>query len=166
MTTRANKRGRNPNSFFFTALKLSEKKMLRQRLSVIWAVLYSCILRCSALSVCLIGWGRENLRSPRVEGLNNAFVLSCSRAVVLYRHIGEYIRTDSVPKVSRSINTMTFADGAWEGRSRSEEEVMQGHRRRRATLRSPATPISPKGGGGTASILAFLNTRDHTRRKI
>ncbi|MFB3141791.1 MAG: hypothetical protein ACE1Z2_03160, partial [Acidobacteriota bacterium] len=34
---------------------------------------------------------------------------------------------------------MTFADGAWEGRSRSEEEVMQGHRRRRATQRSPAT---------------------------
>ena len=34
---------------------------------------------------------------------------------------------------------------------------MQGHRRRRATQRSPATPISPKGGGGTASIsLSFL----------
>ena len=29
---------------------------------------------------------------------------------------------------------------------------MQGHRRRRATQRSPATPISPKGGSGTASI--------------
>ena len=39
MTTKANKRGRNPNSLFFTPLKLSEKKMLRQRLSVIWAVL-------------------------------------------------------------------------------------------------------------------------------
>ena len=52
---------------------------------------------------------------------------------------------------------MTFADGAWEGRSRSEEEVMQGHRRRQATQRPPATPISPKGGGGTASIsLSFL----------
>jgi len=25
---------------------------------------------------------------------------------------------------------------------------MQGHRRRRATQRPPATPISPKGGGG------------------
>ena len=34
---------------------------------------------------------------------------------------------------------------------------MQGHRRRRATQRPPATPISPKGGGGTASIsLSFL----------
>ncbi len=34
---------------------------------------------------------------------------------------------------------------------------MQGHRRRRGTHRSPATPISPKGGGGTASIsLSFL----------
>ncbi len=34
---------------------------------------------------------------------------------------------------------------------------MQGHRRRRGTQRSPATHISPKGGGGTASIsLSFL----------
>jgi len=31
------------------------------------------------------------------------------------------------------MNTTTFADGAWEGRSRSEEKVMQGHRRRRVT---------------------------------
>ncbi len=30
--------------------------------------------------------------------------------------------------VSRSINTILFADGACEGRSRSEEEAMQGHR--------------------------------------
>ncbi len=35
---------------------------------------------------------------------------------------------------------------------------MQGHRRRRATQRSPATPISPKGGGGTASISLSLAT--------
>ena len=49
-------------------------------------------------------------------------------------------------KVSRSINTMTFADGACEGRSRSEEEAMQGHRRRRETQRAPAISISPKGG--------------------
>ena len=33
---------------------------------------------------------------------------------------------------------------------------MQGHRRRRATQRSPATLISPKGGGGTASISLSL----------
>ncbi len=33
---------------------------------------------------------------------------------------------------------------------------MQGHRRRRATQKSPATPISPKGGGGTASISLSL----------
>ncbi len=33
---------------------------------------------------------------------------------------------------------------------------MQGHRRRRATQRSPATPISPKGSGGTASISLSL----------
>ena len=52
--------------------------------------------------------------------------------------------------MSRPRNTITFADGACEGRSRSEEEVMQGHRRRRATQRSPATPINPKGDGGTA----------------
>jgi len=55
-----------------------------------------------------------------------------------------------------------FADGAWEGRSRSEEEVRQGHRRRQATQRSPATPISPKGGGGTASIYLSLLLHDVT----
>ncbi len=64
--------------------------------------------------------------------------------------------------VSRPMNTMMFADGAWEGRSWSEEEVMQGHRRRRATQRSPATPISPKGGGGTASISLSLLLHDVT----
>ena len=37
---------------------------------------------------------------------------------------------------------------------------MLGHRRRRATQRSPATPISPKGGGGTASISLSLLLRD------
>ena len=37
---------------------------------------------------------------------------------------------------------------------------MQGHRRRRATQRSPASPISPKGGGGTASISLSLLLRD------
>ena len=37
---------------------------------------------------------------------------------------------------------------------------MPGHRRRRATQRSPATPISPKGGGGTASISLSLLLRD------
>jgi len=39
---------------------------------------------------------------------------------------------------------------------------MQGHRRRRATQRSPATPISPKGGGGTASISLSLLLHDVT----
>ncbi len=39
---------------------------------------------------------------------------------------------------------------------------MQGHRRRRATQRTPATPISPKGGGGTASISLSLLLRDVT----
>jgi len=57
---------------------------------------------------------------------------------------------------------MTFADGACEGRSRSEEEVMQGHRRRRATQRSSGTRISPKGGGGTASISLSLLLHDVT----
>ncbi len=42
---------------------------------------------------------------------------------------------------------------------------MQGHRRRRATRkagapRSPATPISPNGGGGTASISLSLLLHD------
>jgi hypothetical protein len=53
-----------------------------------------------------------------------------------------------------------FADGACETRSRSKEKVMQGHRRRRATQRSPATSISPKGGGGTASISLSLLLHD------
>ncbi len=39
---------------------------------------------------------------------------------------------------------------------------MQGHRRRRATQRSPAIPISPKGGGGTASISLSLLLHDVT----
>ena len=39
---------------------------------------------------------------------------------------------------------------------------MQGHRRRRATQRLPATPISPKGGGGTASISLSLLLHDVT----
>ncbi len=41
---------------------------------------------------------------------------------------------------------------------------MPGHRRRRATQRSPATSISPKGGGGTASIsLSLLLRYAHDR---
>ncbi len=39
---------------------------------------------------------------------------------------------------------------------------MQGHRRRRATQRSSATSISPKGGGGTASISLSLLLHDVT----
>ena len=39
---------------------------------------------------------------------------------------------------------------------------MQGHRRRRATQRSPANPISPKGGGGRASISLSLLLLDVT----
>ena len=39
---------------------------------------------------------------------------------------------------------------------------MQGHRRRRATQRSPATSISPKGGGGTAAISLSLLLHDVT----
>ncbi len=39
---------------------------------------------------------------------------------------------------------------------------MQGHRRRRATQRSSATPISPEGGGGTASIPLSLLLHDVT----
>jgi hypothetical protein len=49
-----------------------------------------------------------------------------------------------------------FADGSCEVRSRREEEAMSGHLRRRATQRSPTTPISPKGGGGTAPISLSL----------
>ncbi len=39
---------------------------------------------------------------------------------------------------------------------------MQGHRRRQATQRSPATLISPKGGSGTASISLSLLLHDVT----
>ena len=39
---------------------------------------------------------------------------------------------------------------------------MQGHRRRRATQKLPATPISPEGGGGTASISLSLLRHDVT----
>ncbi len=39
---------------------------------------------------------------------------------------------------------------------------MWGHRRQRTTQRSPATPISPKGGGGTASISLSLLLHDVT----
>ena len=39
---------------------------------------------------------------------------------------------------------------------------MQEHRRRRAPQRSPATPISPKGDGGTASISLSLLLDDVT----
>ena len=52
------------------------------------------------------------------------------------------------PLVLPFLNTVTFADGAFEARSRREEEAMQGHRRRE-TKRSPATLIRPKGWGGT-----------------
>ncbi len=51
------------------------------------------------------------------------------------------------------------ADGACVGRARSEEEAMQGHRRRQATKRCTATPVRPKGYGGTGSstVLALLD---------
>ena len=39
---------------------------------------------------------------------------------------------------------------------------MQGHRRRRATQRSPATSISPKGGSGTAATSLSLLLHDVT----
>ena len=39
---------------------------------------------------------------------------------------------------------------------------MQGHRRRRATQKLPATPISPEGGGGTASNSLSLLRHDVT----
>ena len=38
---------------------------------------------------------------------------------------------------------------------------MQGHRRRRATQRSPATPISPKGGGGQRRFLCRSSSTMH-----
>ena len=58
-----------------------------------------------------------------------------------------------------SINTVTFAEGAWEVRSRSEEEAMQRHRRRGATKRSPATPLRPEGCDGTPLSSVWLLLR-------
>ena len=43
---------------------------------------------------------------------------------------------------------------------------MQGHRRRRETQGSSATPISPKGGGGTASIPLSLLFHDAHRHRV
>ena len=60
---------------------------------------------------------------------------------------------------------MTFADGSCGARSWNEEEAMQGHRRRRETQGSAATPISPKGGGGTASIPLSLLLHDAHRHR-
>ena len=65
-------------------------------------------------------------------------------------------------------NKWTIAGGACEARSRSEEEAMPGHRRRRATQRWPATPTRPKGCGGTAGISLLLLLADgvaSTRRR-
>ncbi len=90
----------------------------------------------------------------------------CRAGVVMARRLKPAAPTElpgavrAVGVVSRSINTMTFADRACEARSRSEEEVMQGHLRRRETQRSSATSISPKGGGGTASISLSLRQLD------
>ena len=39
-----------------------------------------------------------------------------------------------------------------------EEEAMQGHRRRRETKKSPATPIHPKGWGGTGPSLCCYSS--------
>jgi len=48
---------------------------------------------------------------------------------------------------------MTFAEGACETRSRSEEEAMQGHRRRQGTQRSPATPSAQGVAAGRHRFL-------------
>ena len=53
----------------------------------------------------------------------------------------------------RFIKTMTFAEGACEVRSRSKEEAMQGHRRRRGTQRSPTTPSARRVSAGRHRFL-------------
>ena len=57
------------------------------------------------------------------------------------------------------------ADGAREPRSRREEESMPEHRRRRATKRSAAIPIGPKGCGAMApsSLLPLLGDGETSR---
>ena len=60
---------------------------------------------------------------------------------------------DHPAEVPRFINMMTFAEGACEARSRSEEEAMQGHRRRQGTQRSPATPSARRVAAGRHRFL-------------
>ena len=47
--------------------------------------------------------------------------------------------------VPHSIKTITFADGSCEVRSRSEEEAMSGHQRRRATPKITHNPHQSEG---------------------
>ncbi len=49
----------------------------------------------------------------------------------------------------------TRAPGACGGQSRSEEEAMRCHRRRRATPSAPATPRRPQGSGGVGPSAAL-----------
>ena len=77
-------------------------------------------------------------------------------------------RSHTIPLVLPSINTITFAEGSYETRSRREEESMPSHRRRRTTKRSSVTPFRPKGWGGTAPISSLLLLDDgnaSTRRR-
>jgi len=60
-------------------------------------------------------------------------IISCDEGLISSARAAWERCTASRILVSRSINTMMFANGACEGRSRSEEKVMQGHRRRRVT---------------------------------
>ena len=60
------------------------------------------------------------------------------------------VKYDSAPREARPEPPVPSADGAREPRSRREEESMPEHRRRRATKRSAAIPIGPKGCGGMA----------------
>ena len=65
-----------------------------------------------------------------------------------------------------SINTVIFAEGACEARSRSEKEAMSGHRRRRATKRSTTTSLRPKGCGVAPPSSSLLLLADIPYRLV
>lgn len=64
------------------------------------------------------------------------------------------------------INTVIFAEGACEARSRSEKEAMSGHPRRRATKRSTTTSLRPKGCGVAPPSSSLLLLADIPYRLV
>ena len=82
---------------------------------------------------------RDRLGNAPLEpgtGENNVLLLCGTRHLVL-----------------PSINTVTFAEGAWEVRSRSDDEAMQRHRRRGARRDRPQPPSAQRVETGHPCLL-------------